>query len=54
MIGGLRRAHRWIWLALALLLPAIFVLALRARTAPPLEVLSPALAPAAMPADDAR
>jgi hypothetical protein len=52
MIAGLRAAHRWIWLLLALLLPALVVLALRARSAPPLEQISPALEPAAQPSDD--
>lgn len=54
MIGGLRRAHRWIWLALALVLPLLLVFALRARRALPLEALPPALATEALPADDAR
>lgn len=52
MIGRLRSAHRWIWLALAILLPALLFLAVRARTAPPLQELPPALAPAAQPSDD--
>jgi hypothetical protein len=54
MIAGLRSAHRWIWLLLALLLPLLMVLAVRARTTLPLEELPPALAPAAEPSDDAR
>lgn len=53
MIGGLRSAHRWIWLALAILLPALLILAVRARTSLPLQELPPALAPAALPSDDA-
>lgn len=53
MIRALRQTHRWIWLALALLLPALLWCAVRARTSPPLEVLPPALAPAAQPSDDA-
>lgn len=53
MIGGLRTAHRWIWLALAILLPALLFFAVRARTAPPVQELPPALAPAAQPSDDA-
>jgi hypothetical protein len=53
MIGGLRTAHRWIWLALAVLLPALLFLAARARTALPLQELPPSLAPAAQPSDDA-
>ena len=53
MIGGLRSAHRWIWLALAILLPALLFLAVRARTAPPLQELPAVLAPAAQPSDDA-
>lgn len=52
MIGHLRSAHRWIWLALAILLPALLVFAMRARTEPPLQELPPALAPAALPSDD--
>ncbi len=52
MIGGLRSAHRWIWLALAILLPALLFLAVRARTAPPVQELPSALAPAALPSDD--
>ncbi len=52
MIGGLRSAHRWIWLALAILLPALLFLAVRARTTLPLQELPPALAPAAQPSDD--
>ena len=52
MIAGLRSAHRWIWLLLALLLPALVVLALRARSAPPLELLPATLEPAAEPSDD--
>lgn len=52
MIGGLRSAHRWIWLALALLLPALLFLAVRARTALPVQELPSALAPAALPSDD--
>lgn len=54
MIGGLRSAHRWIWLALALLLPTLLFFAWRARPSLPLETLPPALSPAAQPADDAR
>ena len=53
MIGGLRMAHRWIWLALALLLPALLFFAMRARTVLPLQELPAALAPAAQPSDDA-
>ncbi|MBN9656744.1 MAG: hypothetical protein J0H49_01120 [Acidobacteria bacterium] len=33
MIQPLRRAHRWIWLALAVLLPLLFTAALVARRA---------------------
>ncbi len=54
MIGGLRRAHRWIWLALAILLPALLVLAVRARIALPVQELPAVLAPDAQSADDAR
>ena len=53
MIRAQRQSHRWIWLALALLLPALLWTAVRARTSLPLEVLPPALAPAAQPSDDA-
>jgi hypothetical protein len=53
MIGRLRSAHRWIWLALAILLPALLFFAVRARTALPIQALPPALAPAAQPSDDA-
>ncbi len=53
MIGRLRSAHRWIWLALAILLPALLFFAVRARTALPIQELPPALAPAAQPSDDA-
>ena len=53
MIRGLRTTHRWIWLALAILLPALLFLAVRARTALPLQELPPALAPAAQASDDA-
>ena len=53
MIGSLRTTHRWIWLALAVLLPALLFFAMRARTALPLQELPPALAPAAQPSDDA-
>lgn len=52
MIGGLRTAHRWIWLVLAILLPVLLVLALRARSLPPLETLPAALAPEAQRSDD--
>lgn len=52
MIGGLRSTHRWIWLALAVLLPALLFFAVRARTAMPVESLPSALAPAAQPSDD--
>lgn len=53
MIAGLRRAHRWIWLVLALLLPALVALALHARSEPPLEQISPLLESEAHPSDDA-
>jgi hypothetical protein len=53
VIRALRQTHRWIWLALALLLPALLWCAVRARTSLPLEVLPSALAPAAQPSDDA-
>ncbi|MDQ1349363.1 MAG: hypothetical protein QG573_2742 [Acidobacteriota bacterium] len=53
MIGGLRTAHRWIWLLLALLLPWLLVMAVRARQELPLQQLPAALAPAAQPSDDA-
>ncbi len=53
MIGRLRSAHRWIWLALAILLPALLFLAVRARTSLPLQELPAALAPAAQASDDA-
>ena len=52
MIGSLRATHRGIWLALAVLLPALLFFARRARTALPLQELPPALAPAAQPSDD--
>jgi len=54
LIRGLRTAHRWIWLLLALLLPVFFLLALQARQERPLQELQPVLAPAAQPADDTR
>lgn len=54
MIGGLRTAHRWIWLLLALLLPALLMLAIRAREEPPLQELPAALAPHALPSDGGR
>ena len=53
MIGGLRSAHRWIWLALAILLPALIFFAVRARTKLPVQELPAALAPAAQASDDA-
>ena len=53
MIGGLRSAHRWIWLALAFLLPALIFFAVRARTVLPVQELPAALAPAAQASDDA-
>lgn len=53
MIGSLRSTHRWIWLALAILLPALLFFAVRARTALPLQELPPTLAPAAQASDDA-
>lgn len=53
MIRGLRTTHRWIWLALAILLPALLFFAVRARKAPPVQDLPAALAPAAQPSDDA-
>lgn len=53
MIGGLRATHRWIWLALAVLLPVLLFLAVRARTSLALQELPAALAPAAQPSDDA-
>jgi hypothetical protein len=50
MILPLRRAHRWIWLALALLLPALYLAALALRPAPPrLDRLPAALEPFASP-----
>ena len=52
MIGGLRTTHRWIWLALAILLPALLFFAIRARTVLPMQELPPALAPAAQSSDD--
>ncbi|MEO8195664.1 MAG: hypothetical protein ABI689_02965 [Thermoanaerobaculia bacterium] len=54
MIRRLRTAHRWIWLLLALLLPVLLVVALRARQPLPLQELPAALAPDAQPADDAK
>ena len=53
MIRALRTAHRWIWLLLAILLPMLLVLALRARQPMPLQDLPAALAPSAQPSDDA-
>lgn len=53
MISRLRTTHRWIWLALAIFLPALLFLAMRARTETPLQELPAALAPAAQPSDDA-
>ena len=41
MIRELRSAHRRIWLALAILLPALVVLALMRRHAPPTAPLPP-------------
>ena len=52
MIRSLRRRHRAIWIALAILLPVLFVAALRARREPATQELPPALAPHAAPADD--
>jgi hypothetical protein len=42
VIQPLRRAHRWIWLALSLLLPAVFIAGIAARrsTTPPNSGLS--------------
>lgn len=54
MIGGLRKTHRWIWLALAILLPALLVIAVRARTSLPVQELPAVLAPDAQPSDSAR
>ncbi len=54
MIGGLRTTHRWIWLLLALLLPGLLVLAVRARGEHPLQELPAALAPHALPSDGGR
>lgn len=53
MIRGLRRTHRWIWLALSIVLPALLFFAMRARTQLPLQELPPTLAPAALPSDEA-
>ncbi|MBP7586865.1 MAG: hypothetical protein KBA72_02865 [Thermoanaerobaculia bacterium] len=53
MIARFRSTHRWIWLALAILLPTLLFFAVRARTALPIQELPPALAPAAQPSDDA-
>jgi hypothetical protein len=53
MIGGQRTTHRWIWLALAVLLPALLFFAVRARTVPPVQEIPPTLAPAAQASDDA-
>jgi hypothetical protein len=52
VIRALRRRHLALWLALAILLPVLFVCALRARREPPLQDLPAALAPQAVPADD--
>lgn len=52
MILPLRRAHRRIWLALALVLPLLYALALWLRPPPPrMDRLPPALEPFAVPAD---
>lgn len=52
MILPLRRAHRWIWLALALLLPALYLAALALRPAAPrLDRLPAALEPFASPGE---
>jgi hypothetical protein len=52
VIRELRRGHRIVWLALALLLPALLVAALLARRAPPPQELPPTLAPDAAMSDD--
>jgi hypothetical protein len=52
MIRALRRRHLAIWVALAILLPVLLVVALRARRDPPASELPEALAPYAVPADD--
>jgi hypothetical protein len=49
MILPLRRAHRRIWLVLALALPALYAVALWLRPPPPrMERLPPALEPFAV------
>lgn len=52
MIRVLRRRHFALWLAFAILLPLLLVVALRARRSVPVEPLPAALAPDAVPADD--
>jgi hypothetical protein len=52
VIRALRRRHLALWIALAILLPVLFVCALRARRETPLQELPAALAPQAVPADD--
>jgi hypothetical protein len=52
MIAGHRRRHRWIVALLAVALPLLLALALRARPAAPLQDALPAGAPAF--ADDTR
>lgn len=53
MIRALRRRHLAIWIALALLLPLLLFAALRARHTPAGSPIPEALAPYAVPADDA-
>ena len=53
MIRALRRRHRAIWVALAIVLPLLLWAALRARRPAALQELPAALAPHAAPADDA-
>jgi glucan phosphoethanolaminetransferase (alkaline phosphatase superfamily) len=52
MIRALRRRHLALWIVLAILLPVLFICALRARRQPPVQELPAALAPQAAPADD--
>ncbi len=51
MIRSLRRTHRWVWMALLLLLPCLIAAALAARRVVEPQPLPPELAPLARPAE---
>jgi len=53
VIRSLRRAHRWVWMALVLLLPWLVAAALAARRSVAPQPLPPELAPYARPAEAA-